>query len=123
MKMEVIASKGVLVSDPAFKKMNRVRWMFEYLGMVDQRKRLIRDLALLLVGETIQDLDLEKTLRIIPLAYVLNPDVVNEYMREVQKESQIQKDYMSDEEYEEMLRKVEESGHALDDIELLDGEE
>ena len=122
MKMEVLSSKEVLVSDPSVGKMNLARWTFEYFGLMHKRKRFTRDLAMLLVGETIQDLDMDKMLKIIPLAYLLNPEVVEEY-RKQQEEQPDTGEFMTDEEYEAMLDKYEESGFKLDDMELLEGDE
>jgi len=121
MKSDILASKGVLVSDPNIKKMNKAMWVFEYEGYVRKRKKFLRDLSLVLVGEKAQKLDIEKELELLPLAYVLNPEVINEYIKEADLDVE-EKEYMNDEEYEAMLKRYEESGYELDDIELM-GEE
>jgi len=120
MKSDVLASKGVLVSDPNIKKMNKARWIFEYEGYARKRKKFLRDLGLLLVGEKAQKLDIDEEMELLPLAYVLNPEVMNEYIKKTEEEEEGLN--MNDEEYENMLKRYEESGYKLDDIELMEEE-
>jgi len=118
MKSNILASKGVLVSDPNVKKMNKAQWIFEYEGYVRKRKKFLRDLGLLLVGEKAQKLDIDEEMELLPLAYVLNPEVMNEYIKKTEEEEEGLN--MNDEEYENMLKRYEESGYKLDDIELME---
>ena len=114
----------MLVSDPSVGKMNKVRWVFEYYCLKRKRKRLLRDLAFLLVGEQAQKLDMDEDLRIVPLSYVLNPQVLADYIKQEEEKDLIESEKMvqTEEDYEAMLKRFEDSGMVLDDIELL-GEE
>lgn len=122
MKAEVLSSKGVLISDPSVKDMNRARWYFEWYGVKRKKRELVKDLAFLLVGDQVQELnDEEKPLKLIPFGYIVNPEVMDVLLKKVEEEKIIE-EAMDDESYEEMLQRVEKSGLALDDIDLLEEE-
>ena len=111
MKCDILASKGVLVSDPNVKKMNKAQWLFEYEGYVRKRKKFLRDIGLLLVGGKAQKLDIDEEMELLPLAYVLNPEVMSEYIKKTEEAEDGLN--MTDEEYETMLERYEKSGYKL----------
>jgi len=121
LKADVLASKGVLVSNPDFRKMNAVRWQFEYLAMIRKRKQDMADLAFLLVGDTFQELDIDKQLVIVPLGYIVSPERMDKLKQHKDEEELREKEgtFMNDEEYEAMLKEMESKGHVLDDLEEL----
>jgi hypothetical protein len=121
LKAEVLASKGVLVSNPDFKRMNKARWQFEFLSMLRRRKQQMADLAFILAGDSFQELDIEKQLSLVPFGYVANPEIM-EKLRKIKEEDLIREEtggFMNDEEYEAMLKEMESKGHVLDDLEEL----
>jgi len=111
----------VLVSNPDFRKMNAVRWQFEYLAMIRKRKQDMADLAFLLVGDTFQELDIDKQLVIVPLGYIVSPERMDKLKQHKDEEELREKEgtFMNDEEYEAMLKEMESKGHVLDDLEEL----
>lgn len=111
----------MLVSNPDFRKMNAVRWQFEYLAMIRKRKQDMADLAFLLVGDTFQELDIDKQLVIVPLGYIVSPERMDKLKQHKDEEELREKEgtFMNDEEYEAMLKEMESKGHVLDDLEEL----
>jgi len=100
--------------------MNKVRWQFEYAAMIRKRKQQMADLAFILVGDSFQDLDIEKQLSLVPFGYVDNPEIM-EKLRSLKDEEKMgeQVGFMGEKEYEAMLKDMEAKGHVLDDLEEL----
>lgn len=102
--------------------MNRVRWQFEWQATLRKRKQDMADLAFILVGDSFQELDVEKQLVLVPFGYITNPEIMDKLRQAKDEEDLMQKEgyFMDDKQYESMLKDMEKRGHVLDDLEELD---
>lgn len=89
-KAEVLARKHLLVSDPSIGKMNKVRWVIEYLALLEMDKEMKKDLKneiINMLGLSIVPTELKQQYKIehLPLVWYLAPEVVHSILDKQQQ--------------------------------------
>jgi hypothetical protein len=83
-KLQVLAHKKILSSDPVVGKMNKIRWILDYMAVLDEKEVEIKILKSVLTGVFGLNLvpkELEKKgVDILPLVYFVAPEVVEKIL-------------------------------------------
>lgn len=97
-KSYVLARKGILVSDKSVGKMNKVRWMVEFLALRERYYQDLEDLKTLYVNlfglnfvpeEYRKDVEGNVITDFLPLTFFVAPHVMEQFIKKIQEEQSL----------------------------------
>jgi hypothetical protein len=145
LKSQILAKKGVLISDPNVRMMNSTQWTFEYLSHIEEQDRRYEEITALsemissaiinLLGLNIAPIEEEdpetgvKRLRppekheFTPLAALLAPEEIRQGIIKKHDELALQQSVDAELEAEESIPTAEDIDASLGDIDFLEDTE